>query len=325
MMEKEVFKYSSPKWAPFQDREVLKKLAGMTHEELVKHDNPDFKIKIVPNVGAITIADMFARIAASDRENKRFVFICGNPNPGTYLPLATLINLHRINCRNVFPFTMDEWANEDGDIAPSTFQSGFSYSFLKYFYNQIDPELRMPLSNIHYPTNKNIDSYSDMIEELGDGGADAIYSGPGWAGHIAFIDPCPELIPGYKDGGTYEIKDLNDPYFDQKAQILTLHPLTIAQNSLHGVFGCSGDIGNVPPKAATIGPRDVKNARFRIENHGLSTMGTFSSWQRMTSRLITHGPVTPYVPGSIYQLLGCHLHITPGIAEKIEIHETMGY
>ena len=118
---------------------------------------------------------------------------------------------------------------------------------------------------------------------------------------------------------------MNDPYFDQKAQVVTLHPLTIAQNSLHGVFGCSGNIGNVPPKAATIGPRDVLHAKKRIECHSLATYGTFSSWQRMTSRLITHGPVTPYVPGSIYQLLPCDIFIRPSIATPFGVMETVGY
>ena len=324
-MDKEEFHFSSAKWVPFRDREILERLAALTPEEIEKHDNPNFKIKIVSNIGAIEIADMFSRIRDSDREDKKFVFICGNPNPGTYLPLVALINQFRVNCRNVFPFTMDEWANEDGKIAPITYQSGFTYSFLKYFYSQIDPELRMPLSNIHFPCNENITAYSDILDEEGNGGADAIYSGPGWAGHIAFIDPCPELIPDYNEGGTYEIKDLDDPYFQQKAQVVTLHPLTLAQNSLHGVFGCSGNVGNVPPKAATIGPRDVLHARARMECHGLTTMGTFSSWQRMTSRLITHGMVTPYVPGSIYQLLGCNLYLTPEIARKIECLETVGY
>ncbi len=54
-------------------------------------------------------------------------------------------------------------------------------------------------------------------------------------------------------------------------------------------------------------------------------MGTFSSWQRMTSRLITHGPVTPMVPGSIYQMLPCTIFIEPSIAEPIECMELTGY
>ena len=319
------FTFKPAPWVAFQDRKITQKLRSMTHEEIQKHPNPNFHIKIFQNTGSLVVADIYANIAASDRENRIFTFISGNPCPALYLPLANLINLNRINCRNVHPFTMDEWADEDGKIAPATYQSGFTYSFMKYFYSEIDPDLRPPLENIHYPTNENIDHYSDLIEETGKGGADAIYSGPGWAGHIAFIDPCPEFIPGYKPGGEYIIKDLKDPYFKQGAKVVTLHPLTVAQNSLHGVFGCSGDVSNVPPKAATIGPRDVLNSRRRIETHGLSTMGTFSSWQRMISRLITHGPVTPYIPGSIYQLMETHVFLEPLIAQPIECLETTGY
>jgi 6-phosphogluconolactonase/glucosamine-6-phosphate isomerase/deaminase len=210
---------------------------------------------------------------------------------------------------------MDEWADEDGNVAPVTYKSGFTYSFMKYFINKIDPELRPLEENVLYPTTENISSFSDIIEDKTEGGIDLFTSGPGWAGHVAFIDPSPEFT---------EVNNM-DEYMQQPAKIVTLHPLTIAQNSLHGVFGCSGNVGNVPPKAATIGPREVLNAKRRIECHGLSTMGTFSSWQRMTSRLITHGPVTPMVPGSMYQLLECTIYIDPIIAKPIECLETVGY
>jgi len=319
------FTFKPASWVAFQDQKIVQKLRLMTPEEITKHPNPNFHIRIFQNTWSFLIADMYANIVASDRENKVFTFITGNPNTSLYVPIANLINMNRINCRNVHPFTMDEWADDEGNIAPATYQSGFTYSFLKYFYSQIDPELRPPLENIHYPTNKNIDHYSDLIEDIGKGGADVIYSGPGWAGHIAFIDPCPEFIPDYKPGGEYILKDLNDPYFKQGAKVVTLHPLTIAQNSLHGVFGSSGDIANVPPKAATIGPRDVVNCRRRIETHCFTTQGGFSSWQRMISRLITHGPVTPYIPGSIFQLMETWVNIEPTIAQPIECLETTGY
>ena len=55
---------------------------------------------------------------------------------------------------------MDEWADQDGNIAPIDYKAGFSHSQLKYFYGKIDEELRMPLSNIHYPTTENIKDYS---------------------------------------------------------------------------------------------------------------------------------------------------------------------
>ena len=309
------FTFKAAPWVPFQDQKVLEKLRGMTPAEIVKHPNPDFHIHITLNIGAIEIADMYANIVASDKFDKPFSMICGNPNPDTYVPMAKLINVNRINCRNLICCTMDEWADQDGNVAPLDYRAGFSYSFFKYFVTMIDPKLRPKLKNIHYPTTANINDYTKIITDSTDGGVDTCYSGPGWAGHIAFIDPCPE----------YTNVETIEEYLEQPAKIVTLHPLTIAQNSLHGVFGCSGDIANVPPKAATIGPKDVLNAKRRFEFHGLTTMGTFSSWQRMTSRLITHGPVTPAVPGSIFQKIGCELFISEEIAKPIECLETVGY
>ena len=116
-----------------------------------------------------------------------------------------------------------------------------------------------------------------------------------------------------------------DEYLEQGAKIVTLHPLTIAQNSLHGVFGQSGDCSWVPPKAATIGPKDVRLARHKLESHALTTAGSFSSWQRMVSRLITHGPVTPLVPGSMFQIIGGTILLDEKIAQPIECMETVGY
>jgi len=319
------FTFKSAPWVPFQDREACERVRKISGKDLEKHPNKNFKIHVTLNPGAICIADMFARIKESDEKNKKVVMILGNPNPGTYSPVAELINYHRISCRNLVCFTMDEWADQDGNIAPVTYQSGFSYSFLKYFINAIDKPLRPPMKNVHYPTTKSIKDYSKMITDEGEGGADIIYSGPGWAGHVAFIDPCPELIPGYAEGGTYTIKSLKDDYFKQDAQVVTLHPLTIAQNSLHGVFGCSGDIADVPPKAATIGPADVMRAKERMEFHSLTTMGSISSWQRMTSRLILHGPVTPYVPGSMLQLLDTTVYVSESIAMPFDCWETVGY
>ncbi|MDD3521246.1 MAG: hypothetical protein PHU65_08460, partial [Actinomycetota bacterium] len=76
---------------------------------------------------------------------------------------------------------------------------------------------------------------------------------------------------------------------------------------------------------ATIGPGDVARSRVRIELHALQTMGTFVSWQRMTSRLILLGPVTPYVPSSIFQILETQVYVSEEIAAPFECWETVGY
>jgi len=308
------FNFVPSEFVPFRDRAVCERVRKISGKDLEKHNNPDFKIKVMMNPHPVVIGHIFSKIKESDEKDKKLTIILGNPEPDTYIPVAELINYFQVNCRNVHIFAMDEWADENGNIAPETYRSGFAHSMLKYFVYQIDEKLRMPLKNVFYPTNKNFANYSEMITECGGGGADVCYSSPGWAGHIAFIDPVEEYLT-----------DDIDEYLKKGALIVKVHPLTIAQNSLHGVFGQSGYMAAVPPKAATIGPADVVRSRERIEIHSLLTCNTFSSWQRMTSRLILHGPVTPLVPSSILQLLKTQVYVSEELAAPFDCWETVGY
>ena len=307
-------------YVPFKDREICERLRKISGKNLEKHPNPDFNIKVMMNPHPVLIATLFSRIKEASENNRKITLILGNPEPETYIPLAQLINYFNVDCRNVHIFAMDEWADDQGNIAPETYKAGFAHSMLKYLVYQIDEKLRMPLENVHYPTTKNIADYSKMITDCGEGGADICSSSPGWTGHMAFIDPVSEFLPSMKDG-RYDI----DEWLSMEARVVTLHPLTVAQNSLHGVFGQSGYVADVPPKAATIGPSDVKNARERIEVHALLTNNTFSSWQRMTSRLVLHGPVTPLVPSSMLQLMKTQVYVSEEIAAPFECWEKVGY
>lgn len=308
------FIFEPAEFVPFKDRKILEKARSVHGKDLEKYSNDKMKVKVVKNPHPIIIGDIFTRIKMSDDLDKKQVLLLGNPEPETYIPVAELINYHRINCRNLYIFAQDEWADQDGNIAPTSYKAGFAYSMLNYFVYQIDEELRMPLDHVFYPTNENIKDYSKILTDKSEGGADVCYTSPGWAGHIAFVDPIPEFI-------TENI----DEYLKQDARIVTLHPITICQNSMHGVFGQSGDIANVPPMAATIGPADIARAKERIEVHALQTMGTFVSWQRMISRLIILGPVTPYVPSSIFQILDTQVYVSEEIAAPFECWETVGY
>lgn len=308
------FDFKCGDYVPFKDREVCERLRKISGTDLEKHENPDFHIKVMMNPHPVLIATLFSRLKAASEAGKKYTMILGNPEPETYIPLAQLINYFQVDCSKLHIFAMDEWADDMGNIAPETYEAGFAHSMLKYFVYQIDPKLRMPLENVHYPTNENIGYYSKLITEIGEGGADICSSSPGWTGHMAFIDPVDEFMT-----------DNIDEWLNMEARIVTLHPLTVAQNSLHGVFGQSGYIASVPPKAATIGPVDVKNARERIEVHALLTNNTFSSWQRMTSRLVLHGPVTPAIPSSMLQLMKTQVYVSEEIAAPFECWEKVGY
>ncbi|HUX20376.1 MAG TPA: hypothetical protein VMW69_03990 [Spirochaetia bacterium] len=307
------FDFQPSKWVPFKDKNVLNRVRAITREEITHHANPEFKIRIVGDdmVEHIFVTDMFWRIKSARDEGRKVVLILPNPNHG-YIKLAHLINTFRVDCSHLHVFNMDEYADQDGNIAPESYPQGFLRSMKQYFYSQIDPKLRPPESQITGFSNKNINDYGRMIEDLG--GADACYSGPGWTGHLAFIEPdAPEF-----DAELEEWKTMGP-------RVVTLSPFTIAQNSLHGSFGMSGDLASVPPKAATIGPAQVIASKYRMDVHSLAVLGTSVSWQRLVTRLVLHGPVTPRVPESLLQLLATDVYLSETAAQDIRPNWSVGY
>ena len=309
----EEFTYSPSKCVPFRDKKVLERCRKIKREDIEKHPNPNFKIRVMKaeDIQQLFIADVFYRIKKAADAGERVVMIFPNPVP-EYRHVARLINLFNVDCKNLYVFAMDEYANENGVIAPETWRYGLMHALLNYFYLQINHELRPPREQVIGLTNKNINDYGKMIADRG--GADICYSGPGWTGHLAFIEPdAPEF-----EGSLEAWKQMG-------ARVCTLSPFTLAQNSLHGSFGKSGDIAAVPPKAATIGPAEVIASKFRIDQHALTIHGTSTSWQRLITRLVTHGPVTPRLPTSIHQLLRTDCYISETIAANIEPDWDKGY
>lgn len=291
---KDNFTFKPADFYPFKNTAEIDRVRAITFEDIVamngKHPtNPNMTVEVFKNeeVEMVMIADMLKRIIDSDRLDKKCVMIMPNPNP-TYRKVAYILHQLNVNCRNVKFYMMDEWADEDGNIAPLSYKSGFGNAFYRFMVSQI-MDLGFKEENFIYHSNKTTPDYSKMLEE--DGEADVVYSGPGWPGHLAFIDPVEDWY-----------KPTMEEYLQQGAKVASLHPLTIAQNSLHGSFGCSGDISKVPPKGAMMGPRDAMKAKNVIDVHALTTAGTHVSWQRLTSRLTTFGKPSQEVPTSILQL-----------------------
>ncbi|MEP0842839.1 MAG: hypothetical protein HRF43_09015 [Phycisphaerae bacterium] len=307
------FDFEPASFIPFRDKEAVRRVRAIRRADITRHPNPDFQIRIVPDADFefLWMIDLFERIKTAADAGRRLVLIVPNPWPA-YAKVAHLINTFRVNCRNLHTFNMDEYANEDGVIAPETWPMGFGYAFKRFFWSRIDEELRPPERQVHVFTNQNLKDYGKMLADLG--GADVCYSGPGWTGHLAFIEPdAPEFA-----GELEEWKRMGP-------RICTLSPLTIAQNSLHGSFGHSGDVWAVPPKAATIGPAEVIAAKARVDLHAITVGGTRISWQRLMTRLCLHGPVTPRVPASILQMLKTDVWVSESSAADIESTWDVGY
>ena len=188
MSETKTFCFRPARFIPFRDKEAVERVRRITRSEITRHPNPEFQIKIIPDADAefLWIINLFHRIQQAAEAGQHLVLIMPNPWP-MYARVAYLINKFRVDCRKLHTFNMDEYANEDGEIAPETWELGFMYAFKKYFWSPIDPKLRPPEKQIQGPTDRNIHDYGKMIADLG--GADLCFCGPGWTGHLAFIEP----------------------------------------------------------------------------------------------------------------------------------------
>ena len=309
----ENFKYNISQWAPFQDKEVCEKVRNIKKADITKHKNPDFRIRVIKDsdFAFMRIWDIFSRIKKASDEGEKLVLILPQPHP-QYIKVAYLINKFKVSCKNLYTFNMDEWADQDGNIAPETYPNGFLYAMKNNFYYRLDKNLRPPEDQIVGPTNKNLKDYSKMMEDLG--GVDVCYGGIGWSGHIAFIEP-----------GAKEFEGSLEEWKEMGPRIVTLNPFTIAQSCLDPDFGMSGDWSAIPPRAATIGPTQVISAKLRSSWNPFTIASTHVSWHRFTVRLAAHGPVTPLVPASILQTLRTDFYISKTIAEDIEFNKELSW
>ena len=175
------FTFKQADFYPFKDAEEIKRVRAITKEEIMalngKHpSNPNIFLEVLPDddVEMVMIADIVKRIVDSDRYDKKVVMIMPNPSP-TYRKVAYLLHQLKVNCRNVKFYMMDEWADQDGNIAPLSYKAGFGNAFYRFMVSQI-LDLGFKEENFIYHSNKITPDYSKMLEQ--DGEADIVYSGP---------------------------------------------------------------------------------------------------------------------------------------------------
>ncbi|HEX5618782.1 MAG TPA: hypothetical protein VFX51_10195 [Solirubrobacteraceae bacterium] len=301
------FGYDLSPFIAFRDRAACERVRAIPRERLTEHANPQFRISLVDDEHEFYrqfAADLVGRIRAASEEDRPFVAILPVGPMPQYEIAAEMINTERLSLRHVHTFNMDEYANEDGVTAPLSWPGSFQRAMFAGFFDHIDRELRPPEAQIHFPTQDAIGDYSARLDALG--GADVCYGGIGWSGHIAFWEP---QLGAEFDGDLEAWKAAG-------ARLVELHPMTVMQNALHS-FG--SDWSWVPPKANTIGPREVLGARHR--SFWLDgDLGGGVSWQRFIARLVAHGPVNEFVPGSVLQTARTDYTILGSVADDVEIH-----
>ncbi len=301
------FRYELAAFIPFRDREACERVRRIRRADFITHPNPDFRIAVIDDREEFYTRfarDLVGRIRQAREQDWRFVAILPVGPMPQYELAAKMINDERLPLDHVHSFNMDEYADEHGLTVPPSWPGSFERTMRERFFDAIDQDLRPPADQIHFPTTAALAGYSARIEDLG--GADVCYGGIGWSGHIAFWEP--QL--GAEFGGDLEA------YRRAGARLVELHPMTTMQNALHS-FG--GDWSWVPPKANTIGPREILGAKHR--SFWLDgDLGGGVSWQRFIARLVAHGPVSELVPGSLLQTERTDYTVLGAVADDVEIH-----
>lgn len=298
------FTHEPAPWLPIRDQEMVDKaiLTDIHDAQNMQFENPDFSVQVVWDVHNIFVTDLFQRIRLSNINNEKLVLILPSPENAVFISLAEVLNKYQVSCRNVHVFFLYEYANEKGDVAPWNSPYSRSGHFMRYFYNRLDAALRMPMEQIHFWTKENVNSYSDLI--AAQGGADVAYTTLSWSGGIGVID-----------AETYPAASM-DELLKMGSRYVTPMPENIAMDSLRGMFGFSGDLGNVPPCAVTVGPEDLAAAKTCMHMQFLTACGGSPALQKTPLKLSLFGSLCPENTGSLMRLLPGTCYVSEEVAAQ---------
>jgi glucosamine-6-phosphate deaminase len=173
------WQYDLSPFISFRDREACERVRAIRRAELTNHPNPDFRIKVVDDSTAFYKAfaeDLVSRIRAGRDEGRAVVFVLPVGPMPQYAMAARTINESRLSLRHVHTFNMDEYANENGVTAPVSWPGSFERAMWERFFELVDPELRPPAEQIHFPTTEAIGTTRRIEASAGP----TLHGGIGW-------------------------------------------------------------------------------------------------------------------------------------------------
>lgn len=222
---------------------------------------------------------MFNAIVEGRKKGKPPVFILPVGPVGQYRRLARMCNLEGVSCRDVVCINMDEYLDETGRKFISYMNPLSFRRFMdEQFYDLLDADKRVADENKIFPDPNCPEAIGERIAK--EGGVDICIGGIGITGHIAFNEPpAPEL-----DMSVEEFAALPTRVVD----------LDIRTRVINSVTAGKGNIDAIPPKAITVGMREIMASRQVC-------IYMNREWQPAVCRRWIHGQITPQVPASLLQ------------------------
>src|SRR5689334_1784442 len=214
----------APEWWDYTtlDAELLADAAKLTADDLVGLSRPGFAVSMYDTLEDFYCAEALEYIEAWQQATpSKPAGICGPIGPTEQLPLvARIVNVTGMKLHDCHFWGMDEWV-ENGKPVPVTHPLSFAKADLEMCFNRIDKKLRMPDSNLRFPTG-DLEGYSNSYNKVR---CVIMQGGQGEVKHWAFNDP-PKREGPWKDQPPPSAE-----YRKLKTRVTDLHPMTVIQNA----------------------------------------------------------------------------------------------
>jgi len=229
------------------------------------------------------VVDLIRNNAARGKMTKLILPV----GPLDYQAFAELCNRERVSCESLVIFSMDEYADANGNAIPVDHPLSFRAFYQKNLLDRLDSKYKLPPDQLILPDPADLELVCQKLEQYGP--IDVCYGGFGINGHFAFNSP------------PLEETDV-ETFRNTTVRIVQPREGDIVQMAIGGT---AGNLEVIPPKAATLGMKELLAA----EHIHLLFM---RSWHAGVLRRALFGPVTPSFPGSLVQL---HHNVTVSVTE----------
>ncbi len=269
---------------------------GITREDFWNKDFNPIECENINYFDTLMGHEIAMQIKLAKEEGKKLAMILPVGPMGMYKWAAYFITSWNLDCKHVYTFNMDEWADAEGNTLDATNPASFEYSMKQAFFNKLG-DLTIPEAHRNFATKDNLPTYAGKISALKAEGAKLVLVyGIGRACHIAFWEPT--FAQDYASAAEWEAAT------HRIAANLT--PMTIEQNA---ITSFKSRTTLVPCRANTIGPGLFLQADYAIGGCD-GSLGRGMGWQGMSFLTTLHyGPDTsitssyiPTLPGKLFYL-----------------------
>ena len=277
----------APGWWDYTtlDAEILKDAARLGEKDLAQLARPGFKVSFYDSLEEFYLAEALEYIHAWRQAGPSApAGICGPIGPTEQLPLvARIVNALGLKLHDAHFWGMDEWVDQGRPVA-NTHPLSFAKADLDLCFKRINPDLRMPDSQLHFPTG-DLEAYSRSYDSVR---CVIMQGGQGEVKHWAFNDP-----PQRSGDWQHDPPPPGD-YRKLRTRVVDLHPMTVIQNAR---TSGGGNVSMVPSQACSVGPVETWKAEQVSIWHAGNHDNPFG--MRLTTLMIAKKMADSSVPMSL--------------------------